>query len=142
MHKDFKIGMVLGLAVVAAAVLWLSTGPNLSTKGRMPSSRGAWSADETFVEQPRFVTDLPDVPSREAAGEAEQSSIPETTAYKQTEEVKTQRFHIVRRGETPSDISYKYYGSASNWKKILEANGLKPRDAKKLRPGMKLIIPE
>jgi nucleoid-associated protein YgaU len=85
---------------------------------------------------------LPDVPSREAAGEAEQSSVPDTTAYKQTEEVKTQRFHIVRRGETPSDISYKYYGSASNWKKILEANGLKPRDAKKLRPGMKLIIPE
>jgi nucleoid-associated protein YgaU len=142
MHKDFKIGMVLGLAVVAAAVLWLSTGPNLSTKGRMLTSSSVEPADETFVEQPRFITDLPDVRSREAAAETEQSSVPDTTAYKQPEEVKTQRFHIVRRGETPSDIAYKYYGSAGNWRKILEANGLEPGDAKRLKPGMKLMIPE
>jgi nucleoid-associated protein YgaU len=142
MHKDFKIGMVLGLAVVAAAVLWLSTGPNLSTKGRMLSSRSTGPADKTVVEQPRFVTDLPDVSSKKAAGEAEQSNMSDTMAYEQPEEVKTQRFHIVRRGETLSDIAYKYYGSASNWRKILEANGLEPKDAKKLRPGTKLIIPE
>lgn len=141
MQRDFKIGLFLGLAVVAAAVLWLSTRPNLSTKGRMASLRSAEPVDETVVEQPRFVTELPDVPSGEAAGEAEENDVSKT-AYKQTKEVKNQKLHIVRRGETPSDIAYRYYGSASNWRKILEANGLEPGDAKKLRPGTKLIIPE
>ncbi|UCF42503.1 MAG: LysM peptidoglycan-binding domain-containing protein [Planctomycetota bacterium] len=142
MHKDFKIGLVLGLAVVAAAALWLSTRPSLTTKARMLHSRSVRSAEETFDEQPRFVTDLPKIPSREAAAEAKENSVLEVPPYEQTDEVKTQRFHIVRRGETLSDIAYKYYGSASKWKKILSANDLELRDTTKLRPGTKLIIPE
>ncbi|UCC23154.1 MAG: LysM peptidoglycan-binding domain-containing protein [Planctomycetota bacterium] len=142
MHKDFKIGLVLGLAAVAAVVLWLSVRPGLTTKARMLHSRSVTSAEETVDERPRFVTDLPKVPSREVAAEAEEKSVQEVSPYEQTDEVKTQRFHIVRRGETLSDIAYKYYGSANEWKKILSANDLKLRDTTKLRPGTKLIIPE
>lgn len=142
MHKDFKIGLVLGLAAVAAAVLWLSMRPGRTTKARMLHSRSVRPAEEAFDERPRFVTDLPKVPSRETAAEAEENSVPEVPPYEQTQEVKTQRFHIVRRGETLSDIAYKYYGSASKWRKILTANDLELRDTTKLHPGTKLIIPE
>jgi len=142
MYKDFKIGMVFGLAAVTAVALWLSTRPSLTTKARMLHSRSVTSAEESFDERPRFVTDLPKVRSREAAAEAEANSVPQVPPYEQRDEVKTQRFHIVRRGETLSDIAYKYYGSAGKWRKILNANDLELRDTTKLRPGTKLIIPE
>ncbi len=142
MHKDFKIGLVLGLALVAAVALWLSTRPSLSTKAGMLHSRSVTSAEETFEEQPRFVTDLPKAPPRQAVAETGANSVPEVAPYEQPGEVKTQRFHIVRRGETLSDIAYKYYGSAAQWRKILNANNLELTDTTKLRPGTKLIIPE
>ena len=142
MHRDFKIGLVLGLAAVAAAALWLSMRPGLTTRARMLHSRSVESAEETFDEQPRFVTDLPKVPSGEVVVEPEANSAQEVSPYKETDEVETQRFHIVRRGETLSDIAYKYYGSANKWKKILRANNLELRDTTKLKPGTKLIIPE
>jgi len=53
-----------------------------------------------------------------------------------------ERFHIVRRGETLSDISYKYYGSADKWQKILDANRKMIKDVNKPKPDVKLIIPE
>jgi 5'-nucleotidase/UDP-sugar diphosphatase len=142
MHKDFKIGLVLGLVVVAVAAVWLSTRPSLSTKAGMLRSRSVTSTGETVDEPPRFVMDLPKGPSKKAAAEAEANSVSEVPPYEQPDEVKTQRFHIVRRGETLSDIAYKYYGSASQWRKILEANRGVIKDANRLRPGIKLIIPE
>ena len=60
----------------------------------------------------------------------------------QTEKIKPQRFHIVTKNQTLSDIAYKYYGSASKWSKIFEANRNVLSDPDKLQPGMKLIIPE
>jgi len=59
----------------------------------------------------------------------------------QTEPIKTETFYIVRKGDTLSGISYKYYGSASKWPKIFEANRETISDANKLTPGTKLIIP-
>jgi len=60
----------------------------------------------------------------------------------QSKEIKTERFHIVRSGETLSDISYKYYGVAEKWQKILGSNREIVENPNKLRPGTKLIIPE
>jgi len=62
--------------------------------------------------------------------------------YEQAEKIKTQKFHIVRKGETLYEISRKYYGSANNWKKIFDANRNVLEDANKLTPGIKLIIPD
>lgn len=56
--------------------------------------------------------------------------------------IRPQRFHIVRKGETLSKISSKYYGSAGQWRKIFEANRGTLKDANTVRPGTKLIIPE
>ena len=46
--------------------------------------------------------------------------------------------HVVGTGETLSEISAKYYGTAKNWKKIAEANKV---DQSELKVGQKLIIP-
>lgn len=65
--------------------------------------------------------------------------------YERTDMNNTQqeaRFHTVGEGETLSDISRKYYGSENKWQKILEANRFRIKDANKLTPGTKIIIPE
>jgi nucleoid-associated protein YgaU len=62
--------------------------------------------------------------------------------YEQDEKIKTQKFHIVRKNQTLSAISQKYYGSANKWKKIFDANRDLIKNANKLQPGMKLIIPD
>jgi LysM repeat protein len=47
--------------------------------------------------------------------------------------------HVVRRGETLSSISRKYYGDARRWDRIVAANSLVNPD--RLREGQELVIP-
>ena len=140
MQKDLKIGILSGLALIAVAAVWLSTRPRLSVESRMLRSHNAESLEETSAEQPRFTTNLPPTPSTGIAAEikAEQSNVPDFTAEKQVEKI----IHTIREGETLSGISREYYGSENKWQKILNANRGIIRDANKLRPGTKLIIPE
>ncbi len=127
MQKDLKIGLVLGLILVIVTGLWLSAGPGLSPEAKMqePRESGTEHAD-----------------SNQLSIINNQSKLPDPTVYEQAEKIKTQKFHIVRKGETLSEISRKYYGSANKWQKILDANRNVISDANKLRPGTKLIIPE
>jgi nucleoid-associated protein YgaU len=127
MQKDLKIGLVLGLVLLIAVGLWMSTGPSPSP--------------EATIEEP---TDWPteDVNSNQLSTINNQPELPDTTVYEQTEKIKTQKFHIVLKGQTLSEISLKYYGSVNKWNKILDANRNVISDANKLRPGTKLIIPE
>ena len=136
--------MAIGLVLVGVVALWLCTRPSLSTKARMLRSYRNKPTQETSTEQMRFVTDLPGRPSVEAGSvvRMDQNSIQGDTASRKPKRVETQRFHVVRRGETLSDISQRYYGSANKWQKILDANRDVIESAKKLRPGVKLIIPE
>jgi len=129
MQKDLKIGMVLGLVLTIVAVLWLSTRPSMSTKARMLNSYNAGSRQES-MEQPV----LPLI----AKVETEQSNVPDLTVRKEVEK----QIHTIREGETLSGISREYYGSENKWQKILAANRNVIRDANKLKPGTKLIIPE
>jgi len=151
MPKDFKIGMTLGLALVTIATLWLATHPSLSLRARILRSNVAGSQPESAQQYPALaIENNPDVPGRSSqhADDNHSSSINNQmeplglTAYEQAEKIQTQRFHIVGRGETLSGISAKYYGSANKWQKILDANRSRLKDANKLKPGTKLIIPE
>ncbi len=63
-------------------------------------------------------------------------------AHMQPETIGPQRFHIVRTGETLSEISRKYYGSAGKWRKIFEANRGTVQDPNTVTPGTQLIIPD
>lgn len=51
------------------------------------------------------------------------------------------KIHVVAKGETLSHIAQKYYGKASQYNKIFEANKDQIKDPDKIREGMKLRIP-
>jgi len=72
----------------------------------------------------------------------ERNSLGTPAVHIQPETIRPQRFHIVRKGETLSEISYEYYGSVGKWRKIFEANRGTVKDANTIRSGTKLIIPD
>jgi nucleoid-associated protein YgaU len=134
MQKDFKTGMALGLVLITVVIVWLSTRPSLSVKARV---LGPGSAVHREIGTPA-----------NSAGPQKETAIggnpapAKQVSNEQPKEIKTERIHIVRSGETLSDISRQYYGSADKWQKILGADHLPIENPGKLRPGAKLIIPE
>lgn len=153
MQKDFKIGMALGLVLITAVSVRLSTRPSLSIKARMLSPHSAVHRKRgiplhSHRAGPRKETAIGGNPTEQAKSlivvdkppPADELKLPEFSANEQPKEIKTERFHIVRSGETLSDISYKYYGSADKWQKILDANRSRLKDANTLIPGMRLTI--
>ena len=155
MHKDLKIGLVLGLILVIFVSLRLATNPNLTLRARLQQSHDAASQPEPPNLTPEPETGQTDTVTNEAinlsatstktetAPEIKEQATPEEpTTNERVTKIKPQRFHIVRKGETLSEIAYKYYGSAAKWNKILDANRSVIKDANKLKPGTKIIIPE
>ena len=161
MQKDLKIGLGLGLTLVVASVLWLATRPSLRPEARMQQTQDTavrQQSDEQPVGPAIMKIPAPDSESAQsddlnvspvkiltndtqADEEIEKNTLPDTTIYEQEEKIKTQKFHIVLEGETLSKISSQYYGSAGKWQKILDSNRDTITDANKIKPGMKLIIP-
>lgn len=148
MQKDFKIGMAVGTTLAVAAMLWLATRPSLSTRARMLRSENAVSTEQdsgwpSSVPKDGLApeTQIPTRDNSQLSVVNSQFKVPDYTIFEKQEKIKTQRFHIVRDGETLSGISYKYYGSASKWQKIFEANRPRIKNAHKIAPGTKLIIP-
>jgi nucleoid-associated protein YgaU len=136
MQKDFKTGMAVGLVLAIVVLIGLSTRPGLSIKARVSKPD---SAINRKIETPEMRIDGIGSPK----GVVADRSQPEQVANEQIKETKpSERIHIVRSGETLSDISRQYYGSADKWQKILGADRLPISAPSKLRPGMKLIIPE
>lgn len=164
-HKDLKTGLVLGLVLVIVAVIRFATDPRLSPEARMQKLH-----DETTLEKPPAPdNNLPQTElsenqpplddSQQDSFEPDDSVIAEVDTEQltnkkqpepaeplpsvvQTEKIETQRFHIVRKNETLSSISKEYYGTANKWEKIYNANRDVIKNANKIKPGIKLIIPE
>ena len=156
-----KIGFVLGLTLVISAVIWLATRPSLSPQARIQQLHNMDSRQQSdekplipsIVRNPEPVVSVDDsenlntarveipVNETETGIENEINNLPDSTIYEQAEKIEAQKYHIVLKGETLSEISYKYYGSASKWRNILDSNPETIKDANKIQPGMKLIIP-
>ncbi len=148
MQKDLKIGLILGLAVVSAAVLWLATRPSLSPQARMLADQGASAEpgpaeDVTARGQNTLDTSAARVPIRPAvtAEIVKRNTVPKPAIYERPERTRPQRVHVVSDGETLSEISYDYCGSAGKWRRIFEANRKTIKDANVVMPGTKLVIP-
>jgi nucleoid-associated protein YgaU len=135
MQKDFKTGMALGLVLVIIVLIGLSTRPGLSIKARVLSPDSAIHRKigtpplHTRSAAPRKETVIDASPKKQVNDE-------------KIEEITTEKIHVVRSGETLSDISRQYYGSADKWQKILGADRLPISDPGKIRPGARLVIPE
>jgi nucleoid-associated protein YgaU len=200
-HRDLKIGLVLGLILVIGIVIKLATNPRLNPEARIMQLDNSASPMPFVISNPdsndsNNVTReyaLADISKQTASSEQiKQENLPfsknanentvsqlapaqeptpgsenifqkmsdETTAqlpsgantpsftgidysnfdYDSAEEIKAERFHIVGKKETLSEISNFYYHSPNEWRKILEANP-EIQDPNKIKPGMKLIIP-
>ena len=154
------------MILVVVATLRLATHPRLSPRARMLQLHNNGSEAGSAEQPVRPVIAKSPLPESDAGQrdgapirsetidvntpstkttddlETEQDATFDSTIYEQAEKIKTQKFHIVRKGETLSEISYTYYRSARQWPKILEANRKTIRDPKKLAPGTKIIIPD
>lgn len=144
MQRDFKIGLISGLVVVIAAVIWLATRPSLSLgrlrRRRSPPARQ--SSDPPAVPPSNSPPITPTATGDPNPHDSNSNGITDWTIYQQPEKIKTQKFHIVARNQTLSDIADRYYGSATKWKKIYNANKDVIENPDSIRPGTKLIIPE
>ncbi|UCF15213.1 MAG: LysM peptidoglycan-binding domain-containing protein [Phycisphaerales bacterium] len=157
MYKDLKIGLIVGLAIVSVVGLWLATRPSLTPQGRLPDTsnlvrrakeetRG--TRDSRQNNRPSSIVAPPSSAARspirrDVAEEPIERHTPAAPAVNvQPEKIRPQRFHIVRQGETLSEISYDYYGSAGKWRKIFEANRDTVKSADVVKAGTKLIIPD
>jgi LysM repeat protein len=148
MQRDFKVGMLLGLILAMAGILWLSTRPSLTPP---PSAEFLNSKSEILNSPAGSPANFSDVgPAPDASRVVRGASFVQDTQYAirntqhatRPENITTQRFHIVREDETLSAISQQYYGSANNWQKIFQANRSRLKDPNRITPGTKLIIPD
>ncbi len=152
MKKDFKIGLLLGLVLVSIAGIWLCVSPTVSVKSRLGNLQKSKITTQTKEQET--------APTADSNSKSTQlSSVQnQTIENKMTKEIPTEapireeqitdiqfrneditRFHTVRKGETLTEIALKYYGAASKFTKIRDAN---PKvDPRKLQPGTTLIIP-
>jgi 5'-nucleotidase/UDP-sugar diphosphatase len=158
--RDYRIGLVAGSILAGVALLWVATRPGLSPQPQPVQSPQDNDRDLPAVGRPvnpgsaseanepgRLKTEdtgqkTQDGPASQAVPGIPSSGSSDLTSPEKTEPSKTPRFHVVRQGETLSAIAQQYYGSANDWRKILAANEKTIKDANKIAPGTKLIIPE
>ena len=60
----------------------------------------------------------------------------------QAKQVADEQHHVVQEGESLSKIAEKYYGKASQWQLIYDANQDQINDPDLIKPGQRLYIPE
>jgi len=165
MHRDIKIGLILGLLLVIIVMLRIATDPRLSPEARIqqlhetapqensisennilnesvPAYEQESEADiPEVIESAAEYTGNSDIKAIEQIQEESVTEIPDSSKYELTEKIQTRKFHIVQKDETLSGISQKYYGSANKWKNIYVFNRDVIEDPNKIRSGIKLIIP-
>jgi len=136
------MGLVSGMVVAIAAVLYLATRPSLSLdqmRRRRAILEGQSSeklpSEPNSPEPAAIDSATPNFPP-------EQSDGFDWTRYENEDNRKTERFHIVGKNETLSEVARRYYGSAGKWQKIYNANRSTIKNPDRVRPGTKLIIPE
>jgi nucleoid-associated protein YgaU len=152
MTKDFKIGLLIGLVLVSIAGIWLCVSPTVSVRTRLGNLQKSKIAQQAKEQQIAPAADSNSQGTQTSSGQTQTNEdkvskeIPAETPVLEEQptnirlnEQDITRFHTVRKDETLTDIALKYYGSASKWTKIRDAN---PKvDPLKLQPGTTLIIP-
>jgi nucleoid-associated protein YgaU len=161
MRRDLKIGMLIGVGVVICATVALSLWPGASVEDRVrqnmieaggtgagyeprpvdakPGSlvipeRKPGETDESIIRP--FVSETK-LRLTETAGKTGTGGTTEPSKPKPAETI-----HVVAPDETLSKISQRYYGTSTQWQKILQANSTILKAPEKIKPGMRLVIPD
>ena len=158
MRKDLKTGIAIGVVLAAGAIVIMSVWPGASIESRLRRSRTADGDEPAAKTAPNIKGEAESEPAepqthKDIAAPVEQLNLDEAATVDveeiftpQPEPPKAQdqrqmRIHVVAGGETLSTISMMYYGSGSQWRRIIEANPKVITDENRLRPGMRLVIP-
>lgn len=113
--------MLAGMAVVLPACSWFQEKP-----------------DQTATSDPYMTGTESTTPSTPTYG----SAAPIDRSYETTTAATTgPRYHTVQRHETLYSLARTYYGNASRWRDIYEANRSQVSDPNKIKVGQKLVIP-
>ena len=159
MPKDFKSGLIIGLVLLFGGLIWMASRRELSPEARLAGTRqsakkfgqqpGEWVVPpqnsrayhifETTAQEAESESGPIDPP--ESQQEVE-SPHPAVTEPLQETFIAESRIHVVVKDETLSSIAYRYYGSANQWQRIYQANRLILNSPDRIKPGMKLLIPE
>jgi nucleoid-associated protein YgaU len=165
MGRDYRMGLVAGSILAGVALLWVATRPGLAPRPQpaqaspggnrdLPGVGGPGAASDTGsatqADRPKTVAQKMEERSTSQSVRRPPSSVgrdlsagsPNLPGRQKTAPPKATRVHIVRQGETLSGIAQQYYGSSNDWRKILTANEKTIKDANKIAPGTKLLIPE
>jgi len=154
--------MLIGVGVVICATVALSLWPGASVEDRVRRTMLKAGQTELNRESPQSVEPKPGnlvIPERKP-GETSQPIIrpfagetvpvppaPKVTAGGGTGTTElpkskpSETIHVVAQDETLSRISQRYYGTSAQWQKILQANSAILKDPAKIKPGMRLVIP-
>jgi nucleoid-associated protein YgaU len=143
MRKDFKIGMLIGLALAVIIVFWLSSQERFSIQSQVLQTANNETPEKQSTSEVRYSAPLPGSSSsnNQTLITASNNNLYQQPAGSSNIDAQ-QRFHIVSKGETLSSISYQYYGTSSLTKKIFDANQDKIKSPDKLLAGSKIVIPD
>ena len=117
MRGDYKAGLAIGAVVAVISAIWLSA------KGTGSSGAQATVSPELSSLGPR-------------------ASDTDGVNYLASSATSITTIHIVQQGETLSQISERYYDSPDQWRRIFEANRDRINTPERLRPGIRLVIPD
>lgn len=103
--------------------------------------------DQIKLVDPNYSDLIADITVNESATAqqgAQQSQTPktQTAGASATGGQQNTRTYTVKAGDSLSKISREYYGDASQYEKIFNANRDKISDPNRIRPGEELVIPE
>jgi len=114
-------------------------GKTVTLTGEAPSREVATMAMQKLDEmvEPDNIVNAIKVDKPKPAAEPE----PEP-AVEPVDDLPTERYHVVASGDTLGHIAQKYYGKASEYMKIFEANRDILDDPNLIKVGQKLKIPE
>ena len=126
-----------------AATLWIGTacgGGAAATPTVAPTTAAAPAAVPSAPARPALASPLPSPTSSSAASSS--SSVPAATPSVGTSDSGGGETYTVQSGDTLLSISEQFYGDATQWRKIYDANkDVIGSDPDKLKLEMKLKIP-
>jgi nucleoid-associated protein YgaU len=114
-------------------------GDQLFMRGEAPSQEAknrVW--DQIKLIDPSYSDLIADITVNESAAQAPRTQ----TAGASIGGGQSTRTYTVKSGDSLSKISKQFYGDASQYERIFEANRDQLSDPNKIRPGQELVIPE